>query len=541
MSDITTPTIDKKKRISVIWIIPLIALAIGVSTVIHTKMSEGPKITISFENADGLVANKTKVEYLNVTVGEVQEVILNDDMDGVVVKVLVHPEATGLLREDTEFWVVRARVGAGSISGLGTLLGGAYIELSPGEGDEIKKKNSASYVGLETPPLTPVGTPGLKINLFSKEAGSVSTGDAVVYNGYKVGRIEGTSFDRERNLVKYDVFIDAPFDELVNSSVRFWNVSGVSLKASASGIDLRTAALDTILFGGVSFGLPEGVSKGAPVESGADFNLYDDYDEINDNPFMYSLEYVVEFKQSLRGLYPGAPVEYRGISVGHVKRVMFAEMIEEGLSENGAAIPVLIQVEPGLLGLPDTEDSLSFLKANIEHGVGAGLRASLATGNIVTGSLYVSMDYHNEDETQELGAFTTYPTIPTINIGLDKIQEQASNFLTKLNDLPLDEAVESVDTMLDAVTVTLNSINGILNDTSTKDFRKDMNEAMVSLRRTLEGLSPDGAAFQSFEQSLQLLNETLYNLDELTGALKEQPNSLIFSPNFPNDPIPGAK
>lgn len=539
MSDITTPTIDKKKRLSVIWIIPLIALAIGVWMVIDTKMSEGPTITISFENADGLVANKTTVEYLNVAVGHVQQVILNDGMDGVVVKVLMKPEAKKLLRKDTEFWVVRARVGAGSVSGLSTLLAGAYIELSPGTGAEYKKKEA--YVGLETPPLTPAGAPGVKLNLFSKEAGSVSTGDAVVYNGYKVGRIEGTSFDQDRNLVKYDVFIDAPFDGLVNSSVRFWNVSGISFKASATGVDLRTAALDTILFGGVAFGLPEGVSAGDPVESGTDFNLYNEYDQINENPYIYSHEYVVQFKQSLRGLYPGAPVEYRGIPVGHVKRIMFTEMVKQGDAGNGSAIPVLIQIEPGLLHLPDTQDSLGILKASIEEGVEYGLRASLATGNIVTGSLYVSMDYHDGVETQELGTFTSYATIPTINVGLDRIQEQVSNFLTKLNDLPLEETVESVDSMVGAVTVTLNSVNELLNDTSTKDFRNELNDSLVSFRKILEGLSPDGAAFQSFEGSLHKLNETLYNLDELTGALKDQPNSLIFSPKFPNDPIPGAK
>lgn len=216
-------------------------------------------------------------------------------------------------------------------------------------------------------------------------------------------------------------------------------------------------------------------------------------------------------------------------------------MVEIGGAEYGASIPVLIRLEPGLLSLPDTEDSVGVVKNTIEEGVKHGLRASLETGSLITGSLYVSMNYHNEAEAQELGNFISYTTIPTINVGLSKIQEQISELLTTLNDLPFEETVQSVDEMVQSVTLTLDSVSKLLSDTSTKDFRKELNDTMVSFHKILEGLSPDGAAFQSFEGSLHKLNETLYNLDELTGSLKDQPNSLIFSPKFPNDPIPGAK
>lgn len=257
MTDIVKPAVDKRKRISAIWIIPILALVIGVWMVVDTKMSQGPVITISFENAEDLVANKTKVQYLNVAVGEVESVVLNEQKDGVLVTVQMDPRARSLLKSDSEFWVVRARVGLGNVSGLGTLLGGAYIELSPGE----SKDPSFSYVGLETPPLTPLGAPGVRLTLWSSKAGSVSTGDAVLFNGYRVGRIEATDFDETRKQVRYDVFIDAPYDSLVNTGVRFWNISGINFKASASGIDFRTGSMDTILLGGVAFGVPEGANR----------------------------------------------------------------------------------------------------------------------------------------------------------------------------------------------------------------------------------------------------------------------------------------
>ena len=538
MTDLAKPRIDTRKRISVIWIIPILALVIGLWMVVHTKLSEGPTITISFENANGLVAHKTKVEYLNVAVGQVQDVRLNANKDGVVVTIQMNPEAKGLLKADTQFWVVRARVGLGSVTGLSTLLGGAYIKLSPG----IEASYRDSFVGLETPPLTPVGTPGVKLNLFNQKAGSISTGDAVLYNGYEVGRIEGTKFDEEKKLVHYDVFVDAPFDKLVTSSVRFWNVSGINLKASADGIDIRTGSLDTVFLGGIAFQLPDGAPPGEPVENGAVFNLYDSYEQILEKPSRYTMEYVVKFSQSLRGLLPGAPVEYRGIPVGHVKKILFEEMFnrKEKLG-SGSPIPVLIAIEPVQLGLPDTQSSVEYLKKNLEMSVRNGLRASLETGNLLTGSLFINTDYYEDVDVEEIGNFASYETIPTIHVGFGRLQEQVSNFLSKLNDLPLEQTIENVDQMVATATETLDSINKILNDSNAQQMTAELNATLESCREILEGLSPDSSAFQSFEDSLERLNRTFYNLNELTDTLKERPNSLIFHPNFPSDPIPGAK
>ena len=538
MTDLAKPRIDTRKRISVIWTIPILALIVGLWMVIHTKLSEGPTITIHFENASGLVANKTKVEYLAVAVGEVKDVRLNRNKDGVIVTVQMNSEAKDLLRDDTQFWVVRARVGLGNVTGLRTLLGGAYIKLSPGTEANYRD----SFVGLETPPLTPVGTPGVKLNLFSKKAGSVNTGDAVLYNGYTVGRIEGMRFDEEKKLVHYNVFVDAPFDTLVNSSVRFWNVSGINLKTSAEGIDIRTGSLDTVFLGGIAFQLPDGTPPGEPVENGAEFELYDSYEQILKKPYRYSMEYVVEFSQSLRGLLPGAPVEYRGIPVGHVKKILFSEMFSQTEKPaSGSPIPVLISVEPGRLGLPDTQGSVEFMKKDIEASVRNGLRASLVTGNLLTGSLFINTDYYEDADTKEMGSFASYETIPTIHVGLGKIEEQMSHFLSKLNDLPLEQTIENVDQMVATATETLDSINTILSDSNAQQMTAELNATLESLREILEGLSPDSLAFQYFEDSLEKFNRTFYNLNELTKTLKERPNSLIFHPNFPSDPIPGAK
>ena len=363
------PSIDKGKRFSVIWIIPIVALVIGLSMVVQTKLSEGPTITISFDSAEGLEAGKTKVEFLNVVMGLVTDITLNPGFDGVLVTLELDPKAKTMLREDTRFWVVRARVGEGSISGLGTILSGAYIEISPGEGEQGRR----DFIGLESPPLTALGAPGVKLTLYTDQAGSVSTGDSILYNGYKVGRVEGMVFDSEKVQIRYDVFIDAPYDKLVTSTVRFWNTSGINFKASAEGLDVRTGSLKTILLGGVAFGVPDGLTAGEPVENGAEYKLYKNLSDMEKQPYRHKMNFVMEFDQSLRGLVPGAPVEYRGIQVGSVIRVMSKELIANRNTKKGAPIPVLVSLEPGRLELPDTLQSLEYLRESISKGVEMGL------------------------------------------------------------------------------------------------------------------------------------------------------------------------
>jgi paraquat-inducible protein B len=536
MNDIAKPTIDKRNRLSVIWIIPLVAFALGLWMVVEKKISEGPLIYVSFETAEGIVAAKTKIKYLNVEVGQVEAISLNDSMDGVLASVRIDHDAKHLLFKDTQFWVVRARVGAGSVTGLGTLLGGAYLELSPGQ----EKAMNFEYVGLETPPLTPAGAAGIKLNLYSEQAASVSTGDVVLYNGYKVGRVEGMGFDEAQRLVRYDLFIDAPFDQLVNGAVRFWNVSGISVNASLGGVDIKAGSLDTILLGGVAFCLPDGVQAGAPVTDGADFKLYDNYGALQEQPYEYSLEYVVQFSQSLRGLVAGAPVEYRGIPIGSVRRIMTTELLADPKEQRGAAIPVLIKIEPGRLGLADTQESVDLIKHSLTESVAQGLRASLETGSIITGSLFINIDYYDDVSSAELGEFDQYSLIPSVESGFARIEQQLSDFLTKVNALPIEQTIQYFDSMITSMVELMESVDELLNDRDTQKLSAEMTATLKNVREILGGLSPEGKIFQSIEGSVSKINQTLYNLDELTRTLSDKPNALILPTNYPSDPLPGA-
>ena len=523
--------IKQGRGISGIWFIPLLAFVLGVYMVLHNWMSQGPEIEIEFKTADGLEEGKTKVKYRNVDMGLVNEVRLNDALNGVVAKVRMDRQSEPLLVKDTGFWVVTARVGVGDISGLDTLLSGAYIELAPGS----DKMEEEKFVALDQPPLTPADAPGLRLHLTSNHASSVTAGDTVLYKGYKVGRVETMEFDPSDKLVHYQIFIDAPYQELVNSSVRFWDISGISMKADANGFKVQTGSLETILFGGVTFGVPIGIKDGDKVTKNTNFKLYASYQDILQNPFRYGIYYVVSFKHSVKGLVPGAPVEYRGMRIGNVVRILFKEgqaaQMEAGREGTGAPIPVLLYVEPGRMELSDTEGSLEIIEKSVRLGVGNGLRASMKRGNLLTGAQYIGLDFYPTAEEAALGTFMDYTTIPTIETGLAQLEEKILAILNTINALPLAKTVASLNQ-------NLLSLQSILENQSTQQLPQHLDQTIQEIRDAISRLSPNSDTSQTLNSSLLSLNRTLANLESLTGKLSRQPSAVIFPSSPEVDPIP---
>jgi paraquat-inducible protein B len=528
------PSISSGRKFSAVWIIPLLALVIGLSMAAHNVMTQGPTITLDFETAEGLQKGKTKIRLLNVDIGLVEDVVLKEDMSGVRATVKLGPEARPLLHEDTRFWVVRPRVGVGGVSGLSTILAGTYIEMAPGTGAIGHRE----FVGLEEPPQTPLDAPGMRLTLYSRHIGSLSVGETVMYRGYNVGRIETMEFDQERAQVRYDIFVDDPFHQLINSNTRFWNASGISLKASAEGFEVKMGSMDTLLLGGTEFGNPPGAPSGSPVESGQEYRLYKTYDDSLDNPYAYGLYYIVSFYQSVRGLKPGAPVEYRGIPIGRVERIMLKELSALGLGGQGKvtgrAIPVLIYLEPGRLELSDSKESADALKKGIELGVTRGLRATLSVGNLLTGKQLISLDYFPDEALAELGTFEQYEAIPTVETGIGRLENQLRSFMDRLNGLPLEETVAGVNKVL-------GNVNGLLDSDDTKSVSAELVATLDELRYALAGLSPDSKMYQNLGASVNSLNGTLENLDALIRKLSVKPSSLLFPETPEMDPIPEAR
>lgn len=529
---------SRKRKISGIWVVPLVAVVLGLWLAVDAYLKQGPTITLYFADAEGLQADKTQVKVRSVTVGTVTAVRLADDLEGVVVTAELTPEARPLLREDSQFWVVRAEVRGASVTGIGTLLSGAYIEISPGEGELTKRRE---FEGLERRPVSPVGTPGKRLKLVSESSGSVSVGSPILYRGYRVGTVESIELQVEDKRVLYSIFVDAPYDVLVSSNTRFWNASGISAELSTEGVKVSIGSLQSALMGGVSFDLPRNTSSGREVESDTTFRLYPDEASIHQNPFSNYKEYVVSFKQSLRGLNPGAPVNYRGIRIGSVVRIMLADLNANPTAdygESGQAIPVLIRLEPGRLAVEDSREGVDIMAELVAISVENGLRATLASGNILTGARLIELDVHETESAREIGEFLGYPTIPAVSGGLAHIQEQISQLLDKLNSLPLEGVLVRAESAIGELEGTLAAVRRFAESEGLQRLPTTVQATLDDLNEVLQSFDSHSEFQQELIRAIEDLRSALQNVDDFAEQLSDKPNSLVFPQKRVPDPEP---
>ena len=532
---------SRKRKISGIWVVPLVAVVLGLWLAVDAYLKQGPTVTLYFSHAEGLEAEKTLVKVRSVTVGTVTGVKLADDLERVVVTVALTPEARPLLREDSQFWVVRAEVRGASVTGIGTLLSGAYIEISPGEGALTRNR---VFDGLDRRPVSPVGTPGKRLKLVSESSGSVSVGSPILYRGYRVGTVESIELQVEDQRVTYSIFVDAPYDTLVSSNSRFWNASGISAELSTEGIKVNIGSLQSALMGGVSFDLPRNAGLGREVEADTVFLLYPNEASIHQNPFRNFKEYVVSFKQSLRGLNPGAPVNYRGIRIGSVVRIMLADLTtsqDVPAEESGQAIPVLIRLEPGRLAIDDTSQGVEVMEESVAVAVQNGLRATLESGNILTGARLIELDVYETEATAALGEFLGYPEIPTISGGLAHIQVQISQLLDKLNGLPVEGVLERAESAIVELEGTLKAVRRFAESEDLQRLPDTVQSTLDELNEVLESFDSHSEFQRELVRAIEELKSSLQNVDAFTEQLNDKPNSLIFAPKQTPDPEPRAE
>lgn len=399
-----------------VWLIPLIALVIGGWLAYKAISEQGPLISISFTDAEGLEAGKTKIKYKDVVIGTVEEITLSRELDRVIVLARMENQSKEYLTDQTRFWVVRAHITGSEISGLSTLLSGAYISLDP----VTSGQQTREFIGLEKQPLVTTNVPGTHFRLKTATLGSIDIGSPVFYRQIKVGEVVDFDFDQSGEAVEIKIFVHAPHDQRISSATRFWNASGVDIKLDASGINIDTQSLVSILQGGIAFHNHTDLNAPVEVEEGHLFRLYSDKESAEKRSYNLKSYYVMYFDQSVRGLTPGAPVEFRGLPIGEVVDIKLTYDIDT----QEVRIPVLVMIEPERLELtfkgekvdvsPEmlTEDS----EQEDDLMFNDGLRAQLATGNLLTGQLYIDLDIRSEAEPyirQVENGYTVFPTVPS--------------------------------------------------------------------------------------------------------------------------------
>lgn len=515
--------VGRGPKISTIWLVPFVGFVIGAWMVWFNWASQGPLIEITFVSGQGIEAGKTKVKRKNVEVGEVQSLRLSSDAEHVVLTVRMEKHAQDLLREDSSFWVVRPRVGKGGISGLGTILSGSYIELSPGTSEDTADE----FEGLETPPVTPIGTPGLHVTLDSAGNRPLTEGDPILFHGLEVGRIEYVHFNGQERRTYYDAFIAAPYDRLITANTRFWFSSGISVNLSADGIRIEMASLESVIGGGVSFAVPEGQQPGERITERAFFRIYPSEDAIYQKQYEQALTFVILFEDSIRGLRPGAPVEYRGVKVGQVLRTDTNYSEIGNLLDPEARIPVMVAIEPGRLGFDDQPYVLPDVARQFDELIAGGLHAGLETGSFVTGRKYVELSYLPEFDSGE-GDFAGHSVIPASPSQFGRLLANAAGALDSLNQLQLGDVVDSAKSALDSFADTAAELETILADPEFREIAQTMNEAFSSFRQLASDYSAGSATYEDLQNSLQSLDESLNELEPVLRNLRRRPNSLVF-------------
>ena len=540
-SDIPEAVSEPKRRFSIqlVWIIPIVAAIIGLSLAVKSYMDRGETITITFKTGEGMEVGKTKIKYKDVQIGEVKELAIAKDRSHVVVTAELSKDARGLLVKDTRFWVVRARISGGSVSGLSTLIGGSYIGVEAGTSIESRDE----FIGLETQPAVSMDMPGRQFVLHSVDIGSLDTSSPIFYHRMQVGHVIATELDRDGKGVTIKAFIRAPFDQYVKTNSIFWHASGVDLTLDASGVKINTESMVSILLGGIAFNTPQDQLETSPANSNSVFTLFPNKDEALKHAETVET-YLLVFKESVRGLAVGAPVDLRGVTVGEVSKIKVA--LDPLNSE--ISIPVEIQFYPERLRAQyrnksrpvKTPDSRALLDAL----VATGFRAEVKSGNLLTGQLFVALDFFPKAPPAKIDWSTTPPKFPTVPGSMDQLQKKLMQIVQKIEKIPFEElagdarkTIQSLDSTLKSAEKLLNNVDGAVIPEarsallearhSLEDVRKTLGEARKTLNGANQVLANDAPVQLDLRETLREVSRAAQSLRVLGDYLEQHPESLI--------------
>jgi paraquat-inducible protein B len=511
-----------KRNLAWVWLIPIVAALVGASIIWSTLSKQGPRITITFQSADGLEVGKTQIRYRSVVIGTVKEIRLSAKRDRVLVDAELTNDAATFAREGTSFWVVKPRIGLGGVSGLSTLISGAYIEADTGKSPDTKPAKK-SFLGLEQPPPISSDRPGKRFVLRAPDLGSLSPGSPIFYRRIQVGLVTGYALAQAGSGVDLEVFVDAPYDSYVDASTRFWDESGFDITLSTDGMQINTQSLVSIIAGGLSF---SSFGKARALQDDKHvFKLYDSRRSAEMVPEGVAIPILMRFDQPSRGLKVGAPVDFHGVHVGVIDSVA----LDLDITTRQFFTSVEATLYPERLGKVYTEMSLKNstpqdLAESLSSLVDRGLRAQLRTSNILTGQLYVTLANFPQAERGETPVAEVPFKMPTFaSDDLDKLQQQVTSIVAKLDKIPFESIGNELDTMIKQIR--LLSVN--LDKSVTPKLASTLIEIERATKNLNSLIAPGSPVVTSTETMLEDLKRSLKSLTNLTESLSANPDSLI--------------
>ncbi len=503
-----------------IWLIPIIAALIGGGLAVNSLLQRGPTITITFKTADGLQAGKTMIKFKDVEIGTVTAIDLAPDRSSVIATAQLTKDSKDLLGEDTRFWVVRPQITGSSITGLSTLLSGAYIGLDVGQ----SKKSNRAFVGLETPPIVTSGLPGRQFVLHTEQLGSLGIGAPVYFRRIRVGEVVAYALDPGGKSVTLKAFINAPYDQYVTASTRFWHASGVDVTLDSSGIKVDTQSIATLIAGGIAFQAPPNLPVAEPAAVDAAFTLSATFADAMKPPVTEVQRFLLYFDQSVRGLSPGATVEFRGIPLGEVTAVGLVfdpDSITFRIPVEIAFYPERIQAEYRKGSAPASPTGFS--RTVLDTLIKRGLRAQLKTGSLLTGQLYVSLDVFPAAPKVTMDWTKEPIVLPTTPGSLVALEEKLGAVAAKLEQVPIDKIGKDLQTTIETTNKLLASFDAEL----VPAARTTLQDASRVLGTAEGALTPDSLIQQDLRGALSEVSQAAAALRNLANYLEQHPESLI--------------
>lgn len=522
------PVVQAKRRFSIVWIVPLVALAIGAWLAVKAIREKGPTITITFATADGLEAGKTKIKFKDVEIGQVETIALNEDASKVVVKAKMVKGSEPFLTDQTKFWVVRPRISGGSVTGLGTVLSGSYIGI---DGSKLGTP-ALSFTGLEVPPVVSFDHPGRYFQIVADSLGSLDVGSPVYFRQIQVGQVVSYNFNKEGTGVDIRVFIDAPHYTKVTENTRFWNASGFDVSLTAQGLKVDTQSVVSILNGGIAFDLAKDLGPGVEAKENEFFYLYPDRNATQEKRYTIRNYYVLLFDESVRGLSVGAPVELYGIKMGEVVDLK----LEFDVDRKKFMVPVTVAMEPERVSSSKKEEALKiiendpgvFITALVEQ---QGLRAQLQSANLLTGQMMINLVFVPDAPKATLTTRNGLTVVPTIPGSFERLQEGLSKIVANLEKVKFDQIGGELQQTLKEAKTTIAEIGGLakkLNGETAPKLQATLAELQKTLVEIQKGLGKDSPLNYNATKAVEELSLTLRSLRELLTTLDNQPQSLIF-------------
>jgi paraquat-inducible protein B len=523
------PDPPRRRRLPFVWILPALVIVVAGFVVVQQELAQGPTVDLYFQGADGIEANKTKIRYKDVDIGDVTDIHLSKDRKKVIVTARIHRDARDYLVEDTRFWVVRPRFTGGNISGLSTLVSGAYISVDVGSSTIARR----SFDGLEVPPIVTSDLPGREFILHAEDLGSLSVGSTLFYRHMTAGQVIAYALDPGGGSVTIKVFVDQPYDAYVTSSTRFWQASGIDMSVSADGVKLRSESLAAILEGGVAFQALPGGPPAPAVPADTAFTLFTDRERAMRQSDTEVRTLIMYFQGSLRGLSIGAPVELRGIAIGEVKGLSVEYEREGGTLRFPVEVDIYPQRIRGRgrhgdrpLGIGSEREGRELMDSLVAHGV----RAELKTGSLLTGQKYVAMDFHAQVAPDQIGWDANPPVFPTTSGGLDEIQDSVLSIARKLDKIPFDRLAARLAATMVTLDETLKDADRLvrqLDGTVAPEINATLQEARGAMKNAKAVLGEDAPLQSDLRTTLLEVARAAKSLSALVDYLERHPESLL--------------